>query len=148
MSRSIYELPYTYSHIPIHSRTLPYTPIYSHILPYTPIYSHILLDNISATRNALREVVFFNDTKASEIEKEILPSISPKIFSLAIDYSPSLRLPGRRARAVPIFVRPYERSRCPSTRSPTSVRSTLRRSMVIRIIVVLSSRMIICHEAI
>ena len=74
----------------------PYTSVHSHILPYTPIYSHILLDNISATRNALREVVFFNDTKASEIEKEILPSISPKIFSLAIDYSPTLRLPDRR----------------------------------------------------
>jgi hypothetical protein len=33
------------------------------------------------------------ETKASEIEKEILPSISPKIFSLANDYSPTLRLP-------------------------------------------------------
>ena len=85
--------PYT-PYTPVRYHILQYTPVYSRILPYTPIYSHILLDNISATRNALREVVFFNDTKASEIEKEILPSISPKIFSLAIDYSLSLRLPG------------------------------------------------------
>ena len=60
-------LPHTFHILSIY---FPYTSIYFHILPYTSIYFHILLDNISATRNALREVVFLTTRKHPKLRKK------------------------------------------------------------------------------